>query len=212
MEDAGASLSSVAATVSLLVLIVVELTSFVRDEIGSPGEIVATSTVFGLGKVDWWPSLGRLVVVHSLSVAVLAVATFLVFSVSGQPVSVALLIIVLLIALLLPMLEVGEYEAIGETGFPLSLVYNGLAVIVFTVLGVLWSSGPIQSFSPSLNGLVNFLTSPLSVPSKQSFGVVVILLSGVIFAFATLVQLEHELERAAESDSTTDPANDCWYP
>jgi hypothetical protein len=99
MQDTGANLSSVAATVSLLVLIVVELASFARNEIDGPGEVVGASTVFGMGHKGWWPSLGQLVVVHTLNLVVLTIATFLVFSASGQPVSIALLMIILLVAM-----------------------------------------------------------------------------------------------------------------
>jgi hypothetical protein len=217
MQDAGTNLSSVAATVSLLVLIVVELASFARDNIDRPGEVVGASTVFGMGHRGWWPSLGQLVVVHTLNLVVLAVATFLVFSVSGQPVSIALLIIILLVAVALPMLEVGEYREIGSANrFPCSLVCNGLAVVAFTVVGAIWTynetafpGGSLDAVASYPNGLESLLQSRLVL---SVLGVVTV----GILNYCTLVQLERELKEAARDGNTDQEEANAqkqnWYP
>lgn len=170
MQDTGANLSSVAATVSLLVLIVVELASFARDEIDDPGEVVGASTVFGMGHRDWWPSLGQLVVVHTLNLVVLTIATFLVFSGSGQPVSIALLMIILLVAMALPMLEVGEYREIGSAnGFPCSLLYNWIAVVAFAVVGAIWAYNETASPDGSLDAVASYLSGLESLLQNKLF-------------------------------------------
>ncbi len=198
MQDTGANLSSVAATVSLLLLIVAELASFTRNEIDGPREVVGAPILFGIGNVNcllgevitsptlsgtsklncslrgvvssptlsgmsnvncWlrktvrglilfgmsnlkcWPSLGRLAAIHTVNHVILTVSMSLIFSISGRPVSIALLIITFLIGLTLPMLEVGEYQEIRRAEvFPLSVILNGCTVIVTTAFSISWLS------------------------------------------------------------------------
>jgi hypothetical protein len=201
MQDTGANLSSVAATVSLLVLIVVELASFARDETEELSELVGAPVLFRMDRLDWWPTLGRLVVIHGLNLAVLAVAAMLVLSVSNGVVRNALLIVVLLVGLTLPMLEVGEYQAIREAGvFPRSLVYNALTVVVPAAAGVHSAYNPTRFFRISLDGAVAYFTTPSQILSLHSISFVVGSLLTVALAFTTLVRLERELERAVEEE------------
>ncbi|ERH12220.1 MAG: hypothetical protein J07HB67_01234 [halophilic archaeon J07HB67] len=217
MESTGANLSSVAATVSLLVLIVVELASFARDEIDGPEQVVDSRTLFGMDKLDWWPSLGRLVVVHTLNLTILAVATFLVFSVSGQPVSIALLILVVIVGLALPMLEVGEYQAVRDAGVtPASIVLNAITIVTFVLLGVQWPPEVEGVSGISLDNLESVASSfPDGSVSFASLSLVVF-----ISLFFKLVRLEYELKRASESvnnseatsDSEASSRDENWYP
>jgi uncharacterized membrane protein AbrB (regulator of aidB expression) len=210
MQDTGANLSSVAATVSLLVLIVVELASFVRNEIDGPGEVVGAPILFRMSErncwlreaasdlvlfrmsnVNRWPSLGKLVVIHTINHVILTVSMSLIFSISGRPVSIALLIITFLIGLTLPMLEVGEYQEIRRAEVsPWSVILNGCTVIVTTAFSI---HLPKNIRNISLDNLGDILGL---APGNLGYYISSVFVS-VFLIFLTLCQIEYEMEKAA---------------
>jgi len=235
MQDTGANLSSVAATVSLLVLIVVELASFARDETEELSELVGTPVLFRMDRLDWWPTLGRLVVIHGLNLAVLAVAAMLVLSVSNGVVRNALLIVVLLVGLTLPMLEVGEYQAIRQAGvFPRSLVYNALTVAVPVVLAFSPWYNPSGFLTVYLNHSMGDFVNPTQTQLQQTVSFAAGLATVFSIFIITLIRMEEELIRvnqdssghdsvgnsdgssvagsSSKTDEESDPGDQGWYP